>query len=191
MGKVKHMKLLVSSQKLRSDVLVFGDNNANTEDILDVELEYVSLLYQGGGFQALKPLSKLRFLYITSPTKYVPIERVPPTERSCQFHCLRVHFQVCTWRNLKTVLKYEDYGYRLKVDGSIDPTMIDMSSAPPELLINIKCSCKVNMCVSCSCSKKHLPCIVHCICCGECNNCANTKVYENNDDDEEEDFDDV
>ena len=146
-GKVKHMKFLISSQKLRSGVLVFGDDNANTEDILDVGLEYVSLLYQGSTFQALKPLNELRFLCITSPTKYVPIERVPPTERSCQFHCLSGHFQVCTWRNLKTVLKYEDYGYRLKVDGSIDPIMTDIPSAPPEL-INIKCSCKVNMCIS-------------------------------------------
>ena len=71
--------------------------------------------------------------------------------------------------------------------------MTDMPSAPTELLISIKCTCKVNIRFSCSCSKKRLPCTVHCIRRGECNNSANTDGYIKNhdDDEEEEDFENV
>lgn len=56
MGKIQHIRLLMASRKLRSDVRVFGDDDGRTEDILHVGMEDVSVLYQVGSLQAQKPL---------------------------------------------------------------------------------------------------------------------------------------
>jgi hypothetical protein len=122
------------------------------------------------GLKAPKALDELRYLHIISP-KYVAIERMPPTSRACYFHCLLVHHQVSTWRNLGTVLSKEEYGFKLEA-GSVVPIMTDMAPAPSDLLREIRCSCKSRkkLCVSCSCAKKRLPCSIHCKCEGHCEN---------------------
>lgn len=58
----------MASQKLKSDVLVFGEDDARTKVILDVGMRYVPLLYQGCSLEAQKPLNELRFLHVTSPS---------------------------------------------------------------------------------------------------------------------------
>ena len=167
-GKVKVLKLLQSSQKLRSDVLIFGDTSASKQDICDVGEQFVQALYSGGS--KAKGLDELRYLYAIS-LKYVPVERMPPTRNACNFHSLRVHHQVSTWRHLKTVLNKEDYGFC--VEGtSVIPKITDIAPAPPTLLVYIRCSCSksVQLCASCSCSKKGISCSVHCKCQSLCLN---------------------
>ena len=153
LGKIKHLKLLQTSQKWRSDVLVFGDSSASLQEITDVGEMFVQSLYSGGS-SLPRGIDHLRYLHAISP-KYIPAERLPPTSRACYFHCLRVHHQVNTWINLETTLDKEHHGFTVE-DGKVYPVLTDLEAAPPELLQFIKCSCKSarNMCSSCNCSKK-------------------------------------
>jgi len=56
-----------------------------------------------------------------------------PTRRACDFHCLRVNFQVNTWWNLKNVLNKEDCGFRIE-GKAVLPIITDMLIAPLSLL---------------------------------------------------------
>ena len=75
-------------------------------------------LYHNGGHKA-KSLDELRFLTATA-SKVTAVERMPPTSRSWYFNCLRVHHQISTWRNLRTVLPLEECGFS-KESGSVCP----------------------------------------------------------------------
>lgn len=151
-GNIKVMKALQESQKTRSDVLIFRENEVPKDELWLVGEQFVKTLYSGG--TNAKGLNELRYLHFISP-KYVPVERMPPTSRACYFHCLRVHHQVRTWINLKTVLDKEEYPFKIE-NGSLLPVIRDMAPAPEQLLLDIRCSRKSggNLCSSCSCSKK-------------------------------------
>ncbi len=166
-GKIKHIKLLESSQLWRSDVLVFGDTAASTAEVCNTGERFIKSLYSGGA-NADNGLDELRYLYAISP-KYVPVERMPPTKKACDYHCLRVHHQVSTWQHLETVLEKEEFGFRVN-DNAVVPIITDMAAAPQELLLYIRCSCRTSrqLCASCSCSKKGIACSVHCKCEAQC-----------------------
>ena len=105
-------------------------------------------------------------------TKYVPLERLPPTSRAAYFHSLRVHLQTNTWKSLRSGLPKEEYGYTC-TSAEIHPIITDINPAPPELLQEIRCSCSKGalLCsTSCGCYKKRLPCSIHCKCGGQCEN---------------------
>ena len=72
-GKLKQFKALQSSQKLRSDVLIFGDLAASKEELRDVGEDFVERLYRGGEASS-KGLDELWYLYAISP-KCTPEER--------------------------------------------------------------------------------------------------------------------
>lgn len=167
-GKVKVLKVLQSAQSLRSDILIFGETGASPKELHRVGEQFVAAFYKGGS-KAPKALDELCYLHMISP-KYVAIERMPPTSRACYFHCLRVHHQVSTWCNLRTVLSKE-YGFKLEA-GSMVPIITDMAPAPSDLLREIRCSCKNSkkLCASCSCAKKRLPCSIHYKCEDQCEN---------------------
>ena len=165
-GKLKPLKFLQSSQLWKSHALVFSKKK-----ICSFGQLFVHSLYSGGS-KTTKGLDELRYLNVISP-KFVPVERMPPTSRSCYFHSLRVHHQVSTWMNLETVLDKEDYGFKVQ-DKSVIPIITDMAPTPPELLLNIRCSCKTSktLCASCSCAKKGIFCSIHCKCEAQCQNAA-------------------
>jgi 5'-3' exonuclease len=52
-GKIKHLKLLQSSQKWRSDVLVFGDSSASLQEVTDVGELFIQSLYSHSGGSTL------------------------------------------------------------------------------------------------------------------------------------------
>ncbi len=168
MGKVKHMKAVSSSQQVRSGVEIFGQETASKKEVAAAGEMYVASLYKGGNKTTC--LDELRYLLAIS-LKYIPPERMPPTSNACYYHLLRVHIQVNTWEQLKTVLDPREYGFRS--DGtSIIPIITDKEPAPRELLKDIRCSCRKqdNICRSCSCTKMRIPCSVHCKCQGQCDN---------------------
>jgi len=127
-------------------------------------------------------LDELRSKFVTS-SKYVPLERLPPTSRAAYFHCLRVHHQTATWKHLKTVLKKEDLGFKFSHQGELIPVITDKLAAPKELLREIRCSCSKGeqLCGSCSCSKIRLFCSIHCKCGGQCSNAPVIESFENDD----------
>ena len=96
---------------------------------------------------------------------------MPPTSRSCFFHSLRVHLQMNTWKNLKTKLPIERFGYQV-AQGTIKPIITDMPVATDKLLRDIRWSCQKKnwLCSTCWCTKRRLPCSIHCTWKGNCLN---------------------
>ena len=166
-GKVKLFNMCLKSEELRNKASVFGDKESTKEMLHEVGEEIIAQMYAKG---TKKGVDELRFQFFTSPN-YVPIERMPPTSRSCYFHSLRVHHQVSTWLFLRTVLDKEQYGFSIN-KGSVVPIMNDQPAAPKELLQCIRCSCKTStpLCKTCGCVKAGLSCSVHCACEAQCQN---------------------
>ena len=168
MGKVKHFKLLQASDTLKTSASTFGDLSASKDTIAAAGEQFVSSLYSH--VNEKRHLDELRYLFAIS-TKFVPVERMPPTSRACYFHSLRVHRQVSTWLQFKTVLDKHEYGFQT-VNSIVTPVITDKCAAPENLLKEINCSCSTSsrLCTNCSCSKKRIPCSIHCKCKGFCSN---------------------
>ena len=165
-GKTKALKVLQSSHELAEEVLLFGDVNTPVAALSETGEKFTSALYGGGE----KSRDELRYHLFTSP-KYIPLESMPPTSRSCYYHCLRVHLQVATWRNLETHLRPEEFGF--KTDNGVQTAIVTGNAhAPPEMLSKTRCSCKAAhpLCTACTCSKNRLPCSIHCKYGRQCNN---------------------
>jgi hypothetical protein len=69
-GKIKHLKLLQSSQTWRSNVLVFGNSSVSLPEVTDVGELFIQSLYSGGstlsrGTEHLRHLQKSIFLLNT------------------------------------------------------------------------------------------------------------------------------
>ena len=172
LGKVKSMKILEKlSEAERKKFEVFGSTTSSKEEIGRAGENFLISLY-AGKTRTVQTLDELRYLNMMS-TKYVPMERLPPTSRAAHFHSLRVHLQTCTWLSLRTILPKEEFGFTFK-NGELKPVITDKKPAPPELLDEIRCSCSKGelLCTSCSCRKRRLPCSIHCKCGGECENAA-------------------
>lgn len=167
-GKVKHFKLLLRSRVLREAVSIFGDPSASRENISKIGEKFVAAVYSN--VDNVYKLDDLRYLFAVS-TKFISVERMPPTSRACAFHSLRVHHQVTTWMCLGTVLDKFQYGFQA-VNNTIIPIITDQSAAPANLLKEIRCSCSAatQLCSNCSCYKKRIPCSIHCKCRGRCQN---------------------
>ena len=114
---------------------------------------------------------------LATNTMKVDPQRLTPTERAAYFHSLRVHFQVRVWKTLdKCVENPGDWGWK-KINSLLLPVMTDKEAAPENLLVIIRCKCKLssrNVCGTnlCSCRKSGLKCVAACEGCrgDECNN---------------------
>ena len=169
LGKLKVFATLQSSQKIRSNVLIFGDINASEDKIAEIGEQCVETLYTGQKVASIG-LDKLRYLNVIS-SSYVPFDRIPTTSRACHFHSLRVQCQISTWKNLETVMPMEEYGFK-KEDGAVLAITTDKPVAPADLLKDIGYSCQSanTLCASCGCATKGLPCSIHYKCGGRCLN---------------------
>lgn len=167
-GKLKPMKLAETTPEFQRSLQIFGDSKATKEEIGQVGEKFIICLY--GGKKNIQTLDELRYMNMMS-TKYVPLNRLPPTSRSALFHCLRAHLQTSTWRCLQTKLDPEQYGFRSH-NGELIAVITDKKPAPDELLKEIRCSCSKGekLCLTCNCAKKRLQCSIHCKCGGECEN---------------------
>ena len=123
--------------------------------------------------------------------------KMPPTERSANYHGLRVHLQVIEWKVLdeKLNLKPEEWGWKIE-KGIFTPITTDKAVAPDNLLKVIRYKCKAtsrNQCGtnSCTCRKHGIHCMSTC---GECRRkeCFNVEKYTKSapDDVENDEYDD-
>lgn len=171
-GKIKPYKILEASQLLRHEVLIFGDINADREDIATVGENYIKSLYTGN--QKAKSLDELRYLYAISSRYSTCAERMPPTSHATKFHCWRAHYQCIMWRHLQCSLPPHEYGFK-DINGAWEPVVTDLPAAPQELVQRIKCSCKRSkaLCSSCTCKSNGIQCSIHCACESVCLNSDN------------------
>lgn len=133
-------------------------------------------------------LSSLRYSVlgkkVVSSKSFVTPERLPPTESSTKFHCLRVYYQIMVWLGQESDM--DTCGWGWKREGSqFVPTESDMNAAPDSLLKIIHCNCTTACSTPrCSCRQNNLPCTSACGQCqlDVCDNPYNQSLLDEDDD---------
>ena len=90
LGKLSILRLIGKSDAARQAADVFLKNDSTPENIKE------------GGLKVSDNLSSVRYakyMKMSSTSKLKP-EKLPPTEKSAYFHCLRVYHQVQEWNTL-------------------------------------------------------------------------------------------
>ncbi len=173
------MKKFQKSKHRREICSLFGiDGVTKAAQISEAGLLLFAACYGGKIGDSLDHLRHEKYMHMvaTSMSNIEP-QRLPQTERAAYFHCLRVHNQVRVWKTFDRCLESpEEWGWKI-VDHVLTPVMTDKESAPENLLVIIRCKCKLsskNQCGTnlCSCRKSGLKCAAACEGCrgDDCNN---------------------
>ena len=156
-----------------ADVFNSEPGTVTREDIVTAGETAMLCLYNAkdhtGGINRLR---KITFLEkVATNTAVINPQLLPPTQDACQFHSLRVYYQILEWKNITEGVNVEDYGWRSR-NGVLEPRKSDRAPAPQKVLKVIRCGCKTGCKTAvCGCRKLGLECSVVCkICRGDCMN---------------------
>ena len=118
---------------------------------------------------------------VSTGSKHVQPQVLPPTAAAAKFHSLRVHHQICQWKGCGQTMSPNEWGWKNE-NSSWTPIEMDLPPAPEELLKVIRCNCSSD-CSSlrCSCRKRGLKCS---LACGNCkgSGCQNASLISAPDD---------
>ena len=96
------------------------------------------------GGKSIDSLAYLRYNHlskqIVSAKSFVTPERLPPTESSTKYHCLRVYYQIMVWIGNDSDMNAVNWGWKLE-DNLFVPVMTNKSAAPESLLQMVHCNC--------------------------------------------------
>ena len=177
-GKTNLLKKLKRCPEVREIGDTFYCQRSSQEEIMKAGNRLFVLMYGGKKQETLGSLRYRHFMQMAAKgTVLIQAHKLPPTERSAYFHCLRVHLQVIQWASLDVdVANPIDWGWKLD-NASLLPIMTDKAVAPDDVLNVVRCNCKTssrNTCGSnqCSCRKHGLHCVSVCGDCHgkDCNN---------------------
>ena len=177
-GKTNLLKKLKRCPEIREIGDTFYCQRSSQEEIIKAGNRLFVLMYGGKKQETLGNLRYRHFMQMAAKgTVLIQAHKLPPTERSAYFHCLRVHLQVIQWASLDVdVANPIDWGWKLD-NASLLPIMTDKAVAPDDVLNVVRCNCKTssrNTCGSnqCSCRKHSLHCVSVCGDCHrkDCNN---------------------
>ena len=189
LGKTNLLKKIKQSEKLLQLSSVISNPQATEEDVGNAGIRLFVILCGGREEDALSDLRFAKFMaMVCSCKEELKPWKLPPTDRTGNFHSLRVHLQVMLWSKL-TVTDFNPEQWGWKLTGLIfTPVMTDKDVAPQSLLQFVRCKCKLssrNPCGNngCSCRKNGLKCVTAC---GDCrgDNCKNAEELILADDDE-------
>ena len=130
------MKKLQKSKHLREICLLFGTHGATQAQISEAGLSLFAVCYGGNAGDSLNHscYEKYMDMAATSTSEIEP-QRLPLTERSAYFHCLRVHYQVRVWKTFdQCVQNPKESGWK-NVNNLLLPVMTDKKVAPENLLV--------------------------------------------------------
>ena len=121
-------------------------------------------------------LAALRYSLFTKKlipaVSFVPPERLPPTQSSTRYHCLRVYYQIIVWTGNASGMNVKDWGWKVKSNKMV-PIMTNKLAAPDALLKMVHCNCSTACrTLRCSCRGYGLPCSSVCGSC-QIQNCEN------------------
>ena len=117
---------------------------------------------------------------VTSVGAVAP-ESLGPNSDAASLHSLRVYHQVQAW--LGNDIPPEYWGWYMRKDGLLMPTMMSLPPAPQNLLNVLRYGCKTDCRGRCSCYKFNLKCTYMCLNCKgvSCLNCEQVdEVFEEN-----------
>ena len=147
--------------------------NQTKNVIEDLGSKVMAVMFGGKSTDSLASLRYNLFSKrIISAKSFVTPERLPPTESSTKYHCLRVYYQIMVWIGKGSDMNAVDWGWKLE-DNRFVPVMTEKTAAPKSLLQMVHCNC-TTACRTprCSCRGYGLPCTPAC---GPCQveNCEN------------------
>jgi len=188
-GKTAILRLLQKSNRAQVLSEVFSSLSSTPDQIGKAGVEIFVLLYGGKGSDKLQQLRYTCYMKMAASSSKIAPSKLPPTERAAWYHSLRVYIQLCQWKTLMGCqMDPLDWGWKIE-NGKMAPIMTDQNVAPEELLLVIRCNCKLssrNPCGSnqCSCKRNGIQCVSAC---GDCRGfgCNNSCDDEISDDEEE------
>jgi hypothetical protein len=183
--KTVFQKLLKHESVLYSCANEFTTPHKNPADLVSLGIQAMAVIFGGNSTISLAALRyQILTKKVTSAKSFVKPERLPPTESSTKYHCMRSYYQIMTWMGMAGEMNPENWGWKL-VNDELVPIMCNMNAAPDCLLKIIHCSCTTGCGGKrCSCRRYGLPCS---FVCGSCQvtHCDNSyDVLQNNDDNE-------
>jgi len=185
-GKAVSLKKVMKNAHFCKLADIFsGDVDISQEDIIKAGESALVCLYGGSEKDNLNTLRYQRFKEkVTTCSKTVEAQTLPPTSAAAKYHSLRVFFQVNEWKGNSLGLHATDWGWKEK-DGQLLPISTDEDPAPTYLIEMIRCNCKTGCNTSrCTCRKQGLECTSVC---GECKgiSCSNSTAPEIDSDSED------
>ena len=178
-GKVSVVKLFRKSKQLQNVSNTFMDVRSTPDEIGRASTTGFMSLYGSPTGKSLEKIRYQKYLDMSCRGVIQP-EKLPPTERACYFHGLRVFLQIMEWKitdEYDSKIDFSHWGW-MKSGNTITPITTDLEYAPQELRYVIRCNCKsARPCSSniCSCRRHGIPCLPSC---GECRgeDCLNSAV---------------
>ena len=171
--KSAFQKLANGELTIQTCANVFLLPNQTKNVIEDLGSKVMAVMFGGKSTDSLASLRYNLFSKrIISAKSFVTPERLPPTESSTKYHCLRVYYQIMVWIGKGSDMNAVDWGWKLE-DNRFVPVMTEKTAAPKSLLQMVHCNC-TTACRTprCSCRGYGLPCTPAC---GPCQveNCEN------------------
>ena len=179
-GKGASLKRFQKDEHFREYLIKFSNSSASQEEVAEAGECALLMLY---GERSEANLNNIRYdafcKKISTSSKAVLPENLPPTSDAARFHSFRVFHQVQRWKGV--LLPALDWGWIMKGNFLLSKLM-SQALAPIELLKLIKCNCKSGCAPNsnCSCQKNNLKCTPMC---GSCKavSCCNHQEIDDTD----------
>ena len=134
------MKRFQKDEHFREYLIKFSNSSASQEEIAEAGERVLLMIY---GERSDANLNNIRYdafcKKISTSSKAVLPENLPPTSDAARFHSFRVFHQVQRWKGV--LLPVLDWGWIIKGNFLL-PKRMSQAPAPTELLKLIKCNCK-------------------------------------------------
>ena len=188
------LKKLKQSENIQQISHLIQSPDITPDEVGKAGIKLFLAMYDGQEQDSLNKLRYVKFMeMVTASKSSLDPRKLPPTERAAYYHSLRVHLQTVLWEKLictfgdLDVLRWE-----WKVGQNVlTPILTDLEAAPDNLLMFVRCKCKMSSrspCSSniCSCRKNGLMCVTACAGCrGQ--GCCNSEPALVEDDNENQD----
>ena len=168
-GKAAILRLVQRSNRARQLCGIFLANSSSTDEIGEAGIELFILMFNGKIGDTLTELIYNNYMKMAAYSSKIVPSKLPPTERAALYHSLRVYLQIQQWKTPECAMYPLDWDWKVE-NGRMTPITTDKEIAPEELLLVIRCNCKLssrNPCGSnqCSCQRNGIQCVPAC---GDC-----------------------
>ena len=174
-GKGTGLKTFMNNPDFRQHMSLFSNEQCSQDEVSNSGEKLMIILYGGKGVSSLDELRHATFQKkLSSNTKAILPEHLPPTSDAARFHSLRAYHQIQSWKGYK--LPVEDWGFVTKGKYLL-PKLMSKPPAPANLMKLIKCNCKTGCGPKsrCSCRQNNIKCTPMC---GDCKGVSCTNHQE-------------
>ena len=142
-GKGQALSKLRALPQFRKEAEIFINSVSDKSKIIEAGEHALASIYNRKQGNTLDELRYLKFSEkVAKSASFVQPRSQPPTSTAAKYHILHVYYQVQVWKG-DTRLKPADWGWKI-VENKYKPVMIDIPTAPENLLKIVRCNCKTD-----------------------------------------------